>query len=271
MKKTLLILLLLLTASCAYYPYSGGYNYYQYPYYYGNYDPARIVDAGQDIQLIHRIRQEAVKRRTALVNQIRGLLGERGIVIGQGIHQVRKSLPELLEDAESALTTLSRAAFAEQYERLLELDKEIKRYDQKMGQLCQANELSKRLAEVPGVGPMTATIVAADLGEGQHYANARHYSASLGIVPRQSSSGGKSVLLGISKRGNCYLRTLLIHGARAVLRTCHNKEDKLSIWLQKLIKRRGFNVAAVALANKNARILWALAHKSEHYEMSVSA
>ena len=225
----------------------------------------------QDIQLIHRIRQEAVKRRTALVNQIRGLLGERGIVIGQGIHQVRKRLPELLEDAENALTTLSRAAFAEQYERLLELDKEIKRYDQKMGQLCQANELSKRLAEVPGVGPMTATIVAADLGEGQHYVNARHYSASLGIVPRQSSSGGKSVLLGISKRGNCYLRTLLIHGARAVLRTCHNKEDKLSLWLQKLIKRRGFNVAAVALANKNARILWALAHKSEHYEMSVSA
>jgi len=225
----------------------------------------------QDIQLIHRIRQEAVKRRTALVNQIRGLLGERGIVIGQGIHQVRKRLPELLEDAENALTTLSRAAFAEQYERLLELDKKIKRYDQKMGQLCQANELSKRLAEVPGVGPMTATIVAVDLGEGQHYANARHYSASLGIVPRQSSSGGKSVLLGISKRGNCYLRTLLIHGARAVLRTCHNKEDKLSLWLQKLIKRRGFNVAAVALANKNARILWALAHKSEHYEMSVSA
>jgi transposase len=225
----------------------------------------------QDIQLIHRIRQEAVKRRTALVNQIRGLLGERGIVIGQGIHQVRKRLPELLEDAENALTTLSRAAFAEQYERLLELDKEIKRYDQKMGQLCQANELSKRLAEVPGVGPMTATIVAADLGEGQHYVNARHYSASLGIVPRQSSSGGKSVLLGISKRGNCYLRSLLIHGARAVLRTCHNKEDKLSLWLQKLIKRRGFNVAAVALANKNARILWALAHKSEHYEMPVSA
>jgi len=187
MKKTLLILLLLLTASCAYYPYSGGYNYYQYPYYYGNYDPARIVDAGQDIQLIHRIRQEAVKRRTALVNQIRGLLGERGIVIGQGIHQVRKSLPELLEDAESALTTLSRAAFAEQYERLLELDKEIKRYDQKMGQLCQANELSKRLAEVPGVGPMTATIVAADLGEDQHYVNARHYSASLGTSPGRAA------------------------------------------------------------------------------------
>lgn len=205
------------------------------------------------------------------MNQIRGLLGERGIVIEQGINQVRKRLPELLEDAENSLTPLSRAAFAEQYERLWELDKEIKRYDQKMGQLCQTNELSKRLAEVPGIGSLTATMVAADLGEDQHYDNARHYSASLGIDPRQSSSGGKSVLLGIGKRGNCYIRTLLIHGARAVLRTCHNKQDKLSLWLQKLIKRRGFNVAAVALANKNARILWALAHKEERHQATVSA
>lgn len=225
----------------------------------------------QDIQLLHRLRQEAVKRRTALVNQIRGLLGERGIIMVQGVAQVRKRLPELLEDAENSLTVLSRAAFAEQYERLLELDKEIQQHDRKMSQLCQTNELSQRLAEVPGVGPMLATIVAADLGECRHYANARHYSASLGIVPRQSSSGGKTVLLGISKRGNRYIRTLLIHGARAVLRTCQHKQDKLSLWLQALVKRRGFNVAAVALANKNARILWALAYKTERYQVTVSA
>jgi transposase len=224
-----------------------------------------------DIQLIHRLRQDAVKRRTALVNQIRGLLGERGIVIGQGVNQVRKRLPELLEDAENALTTLSRVAFAEQYERLKALDKEITHYDQQIGQLCQTNELSKRLAEVPGVGPLTATLVAGDLGQNPHYAHARHYAASLGVVPRQCSSGGKSVLLGISKRGNSYLRTLLIHGARSVLRTCHRKEDKLSVWLQQLIQRRGFNVAAVALANKNARILWALAHKTQNYRMTVCA
>ena len=225
----------------------------------------------QDIQLIHRLRQEAIKRRTALVNQLRGLLSERGIVIGQGVNQVRKRLPELLEDAENALTVLSRAAFAEQYERLLEFDKEIKRYDQNMNQLCQANALSQRLAEVPGIGPLTATIVAAYLGEYRHYVNARHYSASLGIVPRQNSSGGKSTLLGISKRGNRYLRTLLIHGARAVLRACQNKNDKLSLWLQNLMQRRGFNVAAVALANKNARILWALAYKEERYQAAVRA
>lgn len=225
----------------------------------------------QDIQLIHRLRQEAIKHRTALVNQLRGLLSERGIVIGQGVSQVRKRLPELLEDAENALTILSRAAFAEQYERLLELDKDVKRYDQKMNQLCQANSLSQRLAEVPGIGPLTATIVAADLGKDRHYVNSRHYAASLGIVPRQNSSGGKSTLLGISKRGNCYIRTLLIHGARAVLRTCQSKNDNLSLWLQSLMQRRGFNVAAVALANKNARILWVLAYKEERYQSAVNA
>jgi len=225
--------------------------------------------AQQDIQLIHRLRQDAVKRRTAKVNQIRGLLSERGIVIDLGINKVRKHLPELLEDAENALTTLSRSAFAEQYERLLAMDKEIEGFDKKISELSRANELCQRLSKVPGIGPMTATIVAADLGEGSHYKNARHYSASLGIVPRQCSSGGKSVLLGISKRGNRYIRTLLIHGARSVLRTCQNKEDKLSLWCQELIKRRGFNIAAVALANKNARILWALAHKEESYKKAV--
>lgn len=219
----------------------------------------------QDVQLVHRLRQDAMKRRTALVNQTRGLLGERGIIIDQGINHVRKQLPELLEDAENALTTISRTAFAEQYERLLEIDREIQRHDAKISQLCQTNELSKQLMSVPGVGSTIASIVAADLGEAQHYENARQYAASLGIVPKQHSSGGKLVFLGISKRGNRYIRTLLIHGARAVLRACENKEDKLSLWLQALIRRRGFNVAAVALANKNVRILWALANKKEAY------
>lgn len=225
----------------------------------------------QDIQMIHRLRQETVKRRIALVNQTRGLLSERGIVIEQGVNQVRKRLPELLEDAENSLTPLSRAAFAHQYERLLALDEEIQAYDQQISQLCQTNELSQRLTDVPGVGPMTATIVAADLGDGRQYDNGRHYSGSLGIVPRQYSSGGKSVLLGISKHGNRYIRSLLIHGARSVLRTCQNREDQLSLWCQKLMKRRGFNVAAVALANKNARILCALANKAERYQATVSA
>ncbi len=221
----------------------------------------------QDMQLIHKVRQGLVDQRTALVNQLRGLLSERGMVIHQGINQVRKQLPLILEDAENALTPLSREIFAEYYEKLQQLDDAIKEQDQRIGRLCRENERSRRFLEVPGVGPMTASIVAADIGSGKGYHSSRDYAASLGIVPRQHSSGGKDVYLGISKRGNRYIRTLLIHGARAVLKNCSGKTDKLSRWLQALIERRGFNKAAVALANKNARILWALASKEEAYEV----
>lgn len=219
----------------------------------------------QDIQLVHNIRQALVGNRTALVNQVRGLLSERGIIIPQGINKVREQLPLILEDAENDLTVLSREMFAEQYESLKVLDKEIKEQDRRISRLCNSNELSKRFLEVPGIGPMTASIVASDIGDGRNYQSSRDYAASLGVVPRQHSSGGKLVYLGISKRGNRYIRTLLIHGARSVLKNCGKKKDKLSLWLQSLIERRGFNKAAVALANKNARILWAMAsHKKEY-------
>lgn len=220
----------------------------------------------QDIQLAHRIRQELVDKRTALVNQTRGLLSERGIVIHQGINQVRKQLPLILEDAENGLTPLSRELFAEQYEKLLALDADIKAHDRRIGRLCQANELSKRFLEVPGIGELTATLAVSDIGTGKGYRRSRDYAASLGVVPRQHSSGGKQVYLGISKRGNRRLRTLLIHGARAVVKNCAGKTDKLSLWLQGLVERRGFNKAAVALANKNARILWTMASKGEAYK-----
>jgi len=220
----------------------------------------------QDMQLIHRIREDLKGNRTALVNQTRGLLSERGIVIHQGINRVREQLPLIIEDAENNLTSLSREMFNEQYEKLTVLDDEIKNMDQKISRLCNQNELSKRFLDVPGIGPLTATIVASDIGHGKGYESSRDYAASLGIVPKQHSSGGKLVYLGISKRGNRYIRTLLIHGARSVLKNCADKKDKLSLWLQALIERRGFNKAAVALANKNARILWALATKNEDYK-----
>ena len=221
----------------------------------------------QDIQLIHAIRKELVDKRTALVNQTRGLLSERGIIINKGITQVRQQLPLILEDAENGLTVLSCEMFAEQYEKIKALDDEIKAQDLRINRLCNANELSKRFLEVPGVGPLTATIVAADIGDtGKGYESSRGYAASLGVVPKQHSSGDKQVYLGISKRGNRYIRTLLIHGARAVLKNCTKKTDKLSLWLQALVDRRSFNKAAVALANKNARILWAMASKNKAYE-----
>jgi len=219
----------------------------------------------QDIQLVHNIRQGLVGNRTALVNQIRGLLSERGIIIPQGINRLREQLTLILEDAENDLTVLSREVFAEQYENLRGLDDEIKEQDRRISRLCNNNELSKRFLEVPGIGPMTASIIASDIGNGKGYPSSRDYAASLGVVPRQHSSGGKFVYLGISKRGNKYIRTLLIHGARSVLKNSGKKTDKLSLWLQSLVERRGFNKAAVALANKNARILWAMATQEKEY------
>ena len=221
----------------------------------------------QDIQLVHKVRQGYVDQRTALVNQIRGLLNERGIVMPQGINQVRTQLPWILEDAENGLTALSREVFADHYEKLKQLDEAIKVLDQRINRLCQSNELAVRFLEVPSVGAITATIMAADIGNGKGYGSGRDYAASLGIVPKQHSSGDKLIYLGISKRGNRYLRTLLIHGARSVLKNCTGKSDKLSAWLQALIARRGFNKAAVALANKNARILWAMASKGGNYSV----
>lgn len=226
-------------------------------------------DAQQDMQMLHRLRQERVAERTALTNQVRGFLAERGIVLAQGINTVRKQLPLILEDANNALTPMGRELFAEQYQRLVEIDADIKAHDQRINRLCEQNALSKRFREVPGIGPITATILASDIGDGKGYARARDYAASLGVVPRQHSSGDKQVLLGISKRGNRYLRTLLIHGARAVLKVCSGKTDPLSRWLQGLIERRGFNKAAVALANKNARILWAMATQGKTYQAAV--
>jgi len=219
----------------------------------------------QDIQLVHNIRQGLVGNRTALVNQIRGLLSERGIIIPQGINRLSEQLTLILEDAENDLTALSREVFAEQYENLRALDDEIKEQDRRISRLCNNNELSKRFLEVPGIGPMTASIIASDIGNGKGYPSSRDYAASLGVVPRQHSSGGKFVYLGISKRGNKYIRTLLIHGARSVLKNSGKKTDKLSLWLQSLVERRGFNKAAVALANKNARILWAMATQKKEY------
>lgn len=224
----------------------------------------------QDMQMLHGLRQNCVAERTAVVNQIRGFLAERGMVIPQGLNQVRKELPFILEDAENHLTPLSRELLAECYEKLIEMDKKLKEQQNRINRLCQQNALSRRLLEVPGIGPITATILASDVGDGKGYSKSRDYAASLGVVPRQHSSGDKPVYLGISKRGNGYLRTLLIHGARAVLKCCQDKTDPLSCWLQSLMARRGFNKAAVALANKNARIVWAMATQDRGYEAAVA-
>lgn len=222
----------------------------------------------QDIQLVHSLKEELTKRRTAMVNQIRGHLRERGLVIPVGINNFFKQMPEILDNEKEKLSQLSLPLFRQHYETIKQIDNDIKQYDKLIIQLCKADELSQRFSQVRGVGPMGATIAAVDLGKSRVYDNGRQYAASLGLVPRQHTTGDKPHLMGISKRGNKYIRTLLIHGARAVLSQLGEKTDRLSCWLRALIQRRGFNKAAVALANKNARILWALATHGTTYERS---
>lgn len=219
----------------------------------------------QDIQMLHRVRQSLVKQRTAVANQTRGLLGEYGIVIGQGLSQIRKRLPEILEDAENGLSAAARAVFSDSYDRLVDLDRQIKGYEDKLQAVYRHSPVCQRLGTIPGVGPITATAMVAALGDGKNFENGRQVAAWLGIVPRQESSGGKPRLLGISKRGDTYLRTLLIHGSRSVVKTAATKDDAQSRWINALVKRRNANIATVAVANKNARIIWALLTRDEVY------
>lgn len=225
----------------------------------------------QDLQTLHRVRSGLVKERTALANRIRGLLSEYGIIVALGIVKLRQQLPDILEDAENGLTMAARQIFADLQEQLLELDKQVAAYGDKIQSVHRASEVSQRLGDVPGIGSITATALLAALGDGKAFASARQVAAWLGLVPRQDSSGGKPRLLGISKRGDVYLRTLLIHGARAVVKAAAQKDDSQSCWINDLVKRRNANIAAVAVANKNARIVWALLTKSESYDVSARA
>jgi transposase len=223
----------------------------------------------QDIQALHRLRERTVKERTALANQIRGLLAEYGIVIRLGMTAVRKALPEILEDGENGLTLRGRACFVQLRDELVEIDATCARYEQQIVQVNQEYEVCRRLDEVIGIGPITATATYAAAGSAKEFRNGRHFSAWLGLVPKQHSSGGKDTLLGISKRGNAYLRTLFIHGARAVLRYAATKQDRFSRWANAVHARRGHNRACVAVANKLARIAWVILAKGESYRPAV--
>ena len=222
----------------------------------------------QDIQAVHRVRQLLVQQRTALVNQARGLLREYGVFIPASISQFRHAIAGVLEDAENELTDLTRQLMADLYQRLLELDRQIADYDRHIAQLSREQSVCQRMEKVEGVGVLTATALMAAVGDAKVFKNGRQMSAWLGLVPRQHSSGEHNRLFGISKRGDTYVRSLLIHGARSVLLRCKHKTDPKSRWLQRLIERRGFNRACVALANKNARILWALMAHGEDYRLA---
>jgi transposase len=219
----------------------------------------------QDLQALHRIRERLITARTALVNEIRGLLNEYGIVLPQSIAKFRALIVDKLEADQAKLTALSTEVFWHLYDEFLAVEKRLAYYDEKLAAIGQAHPECQRLQTIPGIGPVTATALIAAIGDVTQFKNGRQLAAWLGLVPREHSTGGKPRLLGISKRGDVYLRKLLVHGARATLRWIDTKHDERSQWLKALIARRGKNRAAVALANKNARIVWALlAHNQEY-------
>ena len=238
---------------------------------HGSIRPAVIKTVEQqDEQAFHRIRKQRVGERTRLASQIRGLLGEYGLIIAKGVSNVRKAIPLLLEDAENGLTPRFRALLHREYQRLLALTEELKWFDEQLRQQSINDPICRRLIELPGFGPVVSSGVKSWMGDGQQFKRGRDASAALGIVPRQHSSGGKDRLLGISKRGDSYIRAQVIHGARSVAMHASKKGDPLSRWITALIERRGFNKAVVALANKLIRIAWVIIARGEHYRPRVN-
>ena len=212
----------------------------------------------QAVLALHRVRQGFVKARTAQANQIRGLLAEFGLIIPQGIAHIAKRVAELIDDASNELPGSFRLLVQRLLEQLKEFDRQVHEIESQIIVWHRTNDGSRRLARVPGIGPITASAMVAPIGDAKSFKNGRQVSAWIGLVPRQNSTGGKTALLGMSKRGDSYLRTLLIQGARSVIYAAQRKKAPDDGWLNRLLKRRNANVAAVALANKNARIIWAL-------------
>jgi len=223
----------------------------------------------QTVLSLHRVRQGFVKASTAQGNQIRGLLAEFGLIAPQGIHNLIKRMPELLEDATNELPTDMRLLLQDLVVHLKDVQEKAAQIETKITDWHANNEDSQRLQTIPGIGPMTASALIATIGDVGQFESARQFAAWLGLVPRQHSSGGKQVLLGISKRGDCYVRGLLVHGARATLRAANlrRKADPAqSGWIHNLATTKHANVATVAIANKNARIAWALLTKAQRFD-----
>lgn len=218
----------------------------------------------QSVLSLHRVRQGFVRARTAQANQIRGLLAEFGLIIPKGIVHIARRVPGLIEDGANELPGSFRRLIQRLLDHLKELGRQVDELEEQIRAWHRSSELSRKLEKIPGIGPITASALVATVGDAKSFQNARQMSAWMGLVPRQNSSGGKTTLLGISKRGDTYLRTLLIHGARSVVRTAerHRNPDD---WLMQLQQRRTHNICAVALANKNARVAWALLARDREF------
>lgn len=237
-----------------------------------NFIPIKTV-AQQDMAAWHRIRALKMKMRTALVNQVRALLLEQGIVIPQGILHVRRQLPIIIEDQSNELSLIARDYLSDLYSEIVDCDKRIEKYDEQINLFAKTDETCKRLLKIPGIGPLISTAIVAHVSNIHNYRNGRAFASSLGLTPREYSSGGKQKLLGISKRGNTYLRQLLIQGMRNIQRSWLIKEKaetRTERWLCELVARRGKYVAVVALANKTARTIWAMLTRGEEYRATMA-
>jgi transposase len=219
--------------------------------------PTKELDQ-QDIQALHRVRERLIGARTALVNEVHGLLNEYGIVVPKGVSKFRQTVVDQLESEKAKLTPLSQEMFWKLVEEFAALEAQLAYYQEKRDTLAATHPECQRLMTIPGIGPLTATALVAAVSDASAFKNGRQFAAWLGLVPRQHTTGGKERLLGISKRGDTYLRKLLVHGARATIRWVGLKTDRRSQWIRQLLERRGKNRTAVAVANKNARIVWAL-------------
>lgn len=224
----------------------------------------------QDEQALHRIRQMLTTEKTSLTNQMRGLLAEYGIVIRRGDAAFRTQIPDIVADRDNGLTEAFRILLSRQHECFLTLVDELAWYTKRLQVQAKSDETCRRLCEIPGFGPIVSTAFKSQIGSGHQFKRGRDASAALGVVPRQHSTGGKPVLLGITKRGDSYLRSLLIHGARSCARRASTKTDPLSRWINALVARRGFNKAVVALANKMIRIGWVIVARGERYQAQVA-
>jgi len=220
----------------------------------------------QELLMLHRARQRLIQARTAQANQLRGLLAEFGFVLPQGLARLEREVPDILADADNGLSARLRERLSCLLSQLRELDERVLDWEREILGWHRENPLSRRLEKIPGIGPLTASALVASIGNARAFKNGRQLAAWLGLVPHQDSSGGKTRLLGISKRGDRYLRTLLILGSHSVLRRLKcNPAHGTNVWLTRLTARCHPNVVAVALANKLARIVWALlAHDREY-------
>jgi transposase len=218
-----------------------------------------------DIQAVHRVRQQVVKERAALANQLRAFLAEHGILIRKGFPAVRRTVADAIDGCDNGLSGLMRELLRDLYERFKLAEQRLRRYEELIAKVVEQDERCQRLAQLPGVGPLTATAVVASVGNAREFRSGRELAAFFGLVPRHYASGGRTVMLPIAKRCDHYLRTLMVQGARSSLRYIERRRDPRGIWANRLRLKRGSHITAVAIANKNARVMWALLTRGESY------